>query len=133
VGTNYDSHKDGNGEWQFIQEGTGLVVIDIWKGTIIGRLETQATGIRITADGAYLLLSGWDDSGWTEVVEAQTLERIAFIDQQDVIVTQRVDGQPVILTSQFRGNQSGFALLDPQTFEVTHRWTVTGRAWPVVP
>lgn len=90
------------------------------------------TGFEITPDGKHVLLRGrgirWP---WTEVLDAEALDRVVQVEKWEVIVGRRTDGRPVLLANrQPRLPQTQLAVFDPGSFEITHSWSVdTFAAW----
>ena len=142
AGHTTNSSRDTNGNWRFKQISLGLQVIDIAAGRkIAGRdsalssdgapsEDEAATKIGLTPDGTYLWLAGRNEQGaWTQVVDANSLEPVARLTQWDIAVSRRLNGQPIIVASWSRQQQTQLAVLDPHTFDIGYSWPVDGFAW----
>lgn len=111
-----------------------LQLVDPGSGRERARHLTAATptGVEVTPDGGYVLLRGrgvrWP---WTEVLDAETLERVAQVEKWEVVVGRRADGRPILLANQQpRLPRTQLAVLDPDSLEVAHSWSVdTLAAW----
>jgi hypothetical protein len=123
------------GYWQTSETSLGLQVIEVESGHKLASRDIEAAGLRLTPDGTYLLLDGWDDQGqWTEVLNADSLESVARLAGWEVMLSRRLDGQPVILARQPGEALTELAVLDTQTFEVAHAWPVKSYAsWVATP
>ena len=45
-----------------------------------------------------------------------------------IVVTRRMNGEPLVVAQQYLGQPNPMAVLDPRTFEVIHAWTANGYA-----
>jgi hypothetical protein len=117
------------GHWQSSQTLLGLQVIEVESGRKVAGLDTQANGIRLTPDGAHLLLDGWGEQDlWTEVLDAATLEKVARLTGWEVVLSRQTDSQPVLLARQPSQETTQLAILDPRSFTVAKSWQVEGNA-----
>ncbi len=123
------------GYWQVEKESLGLQVVEVESGRQIAHRDSEATDIRISPDGAYLLLYGWGERGerWTEVLDTTSLESLTYLADWEVMATRRLDGQPLILATQHRYPQTSLAVLDPQSFSIVHTWSANTEAMWVTP
>jgi hypothetical protein len=135
LGRTMEATYSNEGYWQTSETSLGLQVIEVESGQRIANRDTEATGIRLTPDGAYLLLDGWDEQGqWTEALDADSLESVARLAGWEVVLTRRMDGQPAILARQPGAELTQLAVLDAQSFEIVHAWPVKGYAsWVAIP
>jgi len=135
LGQTTEATRNAEGLWQSEQTFSGLQVIEVESGRKVASYDAEASAISLTADGVYLLLSGWGKAGYgTEVLDAVTLERVKYLADWEVVATRRIDGQPAILASRADEQETHLALLDPQSFEVGPSWSVKGYAsWVAVP
>lgn len=123
------------GHWQSSTTLLGLQVIEVENGRKVASLDTQASGIRLTPDGAYLLLEGWgEQEPWTEVLDAATLERVAHLTGWEVVFSRQTDNQSVLLARRSGQTTTELAVLDPRFFNVARSWQVEGHAsWIALP
>jgi len=138
VTTNPIRGADGNS--QSVEAKLELQVIDMKRSQLVASREIHipgtwiaADGVKFTPDGAFLVLNGWKDGGrWSEVLEAKSLKLVADLDGWELVLTRRVDGQPIVLGDKWQeGKLVEFALLNPRTFEIGEIWKVesTYAAW----
>jgi len=141
IGETRDSWQDENGEWHLKQTQHGLLVVEAETGTELARLSSEAIGgnkgsaessislIKITSDGKRLYLSGWgEQSAWTGVVDAASLEVSARLTGRWLTPGYRLDGEPVLLSQNIHASasiQTTLAALDPSTLEELHVWAVS--------
>lgn len=135
VGQTMQAMLDEQGYWQVEEESLGLQVVEVDSVRQIAHRDSEATDIKITPDGAYLLLYGWGEQGerWTEVLDATSLERLTYLADWEVMATRRLDGQSLILATQYRHPQTSLAVLDPQSFDIVHTWSANTEAMWVTP
>lgn len=133
VGQAMHSQRDADGHWQVTNEALGLQVIDVASGRRIAATPTEATEISLAPDGIELMLQGWEEHIWTEIFERQTLERSARVEAWEVVSVRQLDGQPIVLGRKPSRPLTGLAVLDPETFEVVHSWSVdSDAAWLIM-
>ncbi|MBI3733634.1 MAG: hypothetical protein HY259_09290 [Chloroflexi bacterium] len=133
LGQMMNAARDSQGRWDTTYATTGLHVIDTQSGRQTATRESSSKWIKLTADGATLLLTGNDvqNNWWSEVYDTRTLQRVARLDQWEVTPSRRLDGQPILLASQPLRRQPQLAVLDPRTFAVLHIWSAdTFDFWP---
>ena len=107
----------------------GLQVIDAAAGTEIARLDTGATRLAIWPDKERLYLHGEaEGSAWTDVLEAASLEPLAARLAGHVLPARLLDGQPVLTAHSYAQETTDLALLDGESLDVIHRWTLEGYA-----
>lgn len=136
VGRTMKATRDANGNWQGTEASLGFQVIDVENGRKIASRDSEATWIKITRDGTYLLLGSPGEGGWVvEVLDANSLQSVAGLTKWEVVATRRMDGQPIILASyQPSESLTRLAMLDPRSFEITHSWSVdTYASWVAIP
>ena len=133
LGHTADSYQDKNGNWQINETPYGLKVIDIATGAEVAHLDTQANELEFSEDGQNLLLRSWTGSGWTEVLDAKTLEEKIHVEKRQLYTGRRLDGQPVVLATTYHQNgQTTLAIVDPGSFEVINQgWTTLWASWLV--
>jgi hypothetical protein len=135
LGRTMEATYSNEGYWQTNETSLGLQVIEVESGHKLASRDIEATGVRLTPDGTYLLLDGWDDQGqWTEALDANNLESVARLAGWEVVLSGRMDGQPAILARQPGEELIQLAVLDAQSFEIVHTWPVKGYAsWVALP
>jgi hypothetical protein len=134
IGRRVNSTRDAHGNWQVDEAYLGLQVIDVESGHKMASLDGEAKAIGSALDGAYLLLDDWDGRiWWTEVLDAESLQRVARLEGWKVVPARRIDGQPILLASNpYRESQ--LAVLDPRSFDIVQAWSASGHAeWVTSP
>jgi len=77
-----------------------------------------------------VFLTDSDGQEWsTEVIDTNSMQRVARLDKWEVVPTRRLDGQPILVASHLPEQPSHLAVLDPQPFVVIHSWSVNSYAW----
>jgi hypothetical protein len=129
VGMHYDVVKksDKSNEYEFIQEPTGLRVIELASGHIIGQIDTQANQISLSADGSQVYLYGYNDnSEWTDILDAGSLEVLAEFDSNRVTPVM-IGGKQWLLGMQSpNGTRTVLSVIDPATFREITQYTIKG-------
>ena len=127
VGRSVDSPRDANGAWEFREDFLGLQVIDVDNGRQVAHQEGRAAGIKISPDGATLMLAGWGETApWTDVLDAATLRRVRRLTGWETAALRQLNGRPVVLASQPGEKATQLVLLDGESFEVIQAWSVQG-------
>ncbi len=125
--------RNALGDWDTQYASLGVQVIETSSGRRMTRHDDTAKAIKMTLDGAHLLLHDWDGrQWWTDVLDAKSLQRVARLDDWEVVIARRLDGQPILL-AQNPYHPALKALLDPRTFAVVHSWTASSYASWVSP
>lgn len=144
AGQTMASAKTDRGQWEYTRDSLDLQVIDVATGALLDSLETEATEVSLSADGARLFLRGWTEPGasdpyaipWTQVVDAETLETVATLEGYALVPARRLDGDPILLSNTTAPNgQQAVAALDPETLMEIHAWAAwhPGWIWPLTP
>ncbi len=143
VGRTTTVTRDADGNRESMETHLGLQVIDLVGGHKVMSRDIELAGtwisadrIRFTPNGKHLLVGGWrDGGGWTEVLDAKRLERVADLPGWEVALTRRMDGQPVLLARRWDRERRAFefAVLDPQSFDVAASWGETDAWWVTMP
>ena len=127
VGHRMDSTRAANGDWQFREDFLGLQVIDVGSGRQVAHRESQATGVKLSADGGTLLLEGWGEAGrWTEVLDAASLQPVGRLAGWEAAAPWQLNGRPMVLARQPSETTMRLALLDGASLEVVQEWLVQG-------
>ncbi len=134
--TRHAERSDSFG-WQTITSTIKVESVDPMSGRRIASRELPSgrlSSLKLTPDGRQLLLVGsGEPTSWTEVLDAQTLERIHLLDGWELTVSRRLDGRPILVASQSSKQPTSLAVLDPTTFAVTNSWAANGYATWVEP
>jgi len=123
------SDIDLSGNWTLNEAILPLRVINPATGMVSAEREVDAQTVRLTADGARLLLDGWTERGpITHVLDAQTLEPITDIAGPVVVVTLDSAGQLRVVGQPFYDQPPVMSILDPVTYEPLVEWRTEGPA-----
>lgn len=126
-----DSFQNEDGNWQFSETPHGLEVIEVATAGQLVHLDTDATDLEFSADGQSLYLRSWMDQGWTEVLDANSLNSIARLAGRHITRGHRLDGQPILVSTIYHENgQTTMAIVDPDTLEDIYTgWTTLWASW----
>jgi hypothetical protein len=71
------------------------------------------------------------DQGWTEVLDANSLNSIARLAGRHITRGHRLDGQPILVSTIYHENgQTTMAIVDPDTLEDIYTgWTALWASW----
>jgi hypothetical protein len=123
IGQKFMTTRTEEGGFDFQKDFLGLQFVDPQTGQLVEQREGQAANLRITADGAYLFLTGTtDDSAWTEVISTGDRKLIMRLEGWEAVFTHRVDGQPAYVAVQYGPYRPRLAVLDMTTFQVARTW-----------
>jgi hypothetical protein len=129
VGRSMSAADDGHGGWQIAETSLGLQVIDVESGRRVASRESEASGVRITLDGAHGLLNGWgEQEQWAEVFDVDSLEPVGRLAGWEVAAIRQVEGRPVIVASHPGENTTRFAVFDARSLDAIHSWAAKGYA-----
>jgi len=121
---------DEQSGWRIDQEAFPLQAVDADTGRLLSSYtpERQGTyGLRLSPDGAYLILDGWErDQRWSDVLFTDSLELVAAVNGWEVQAIQGPDGALTWLGSRPDAIRTSLAFLDPETFKLRSTWTVNG-------
>jgi WD40 repeat protein len=106
----------------------GLQVIDLQTARQTAHLSTRAIDIQASPDGQYLFLRSWDHgTAFTDVLRSSSLEIVAHLPGQSLIVTHTFSGQEILLGIQESLTESQVSLIDPHSFHALFTWTTRGK------
>ena len=124
VGNAWQIVEDDDGRPMQQLERQGLQVVDPASGYLLETRHTEADRVRMSRDGAYLLLDGWDQNGrWTEIIDAGSLKAVTRLNEWEVTAAPQSDGGMVLLASRFREQQIEFAIVRPPAFAIEPAWS----------
>jgi hypothetical protein len=106
----------------------GLQVIDLQTDRQTAHLNTRAIDIQTSPDGQFLFLRSWDNgTAFTDVLRSNSLEIIAHLPGQSLVVTHTFSGHEILLGTQESLTESQVALIDPHNFHALFTWTTRGK------
>jgi hypothetical protein len=127
TGTAWQTETDEAGEPVYQMEYLGVQVVDTADGRLLTTKETNAERLRLTPEGKYLLLDGWDERGrWFEVWQADTLEMITRLENREVTAVPLLDGNYALLAGAADGYQLYLSLMTPPRFKCAPTWMAAG-------
>jgi hypothetical protein len=129
VGTNPDGSPTS---WD---EPRGLDVLDPTDGNLLRHADLDAFSLRLSPDGRWLLAWGAENGYGPvgEVIDAESLERVASFEGWDVLPVRSLEGQSLLLASSQGSASTRFALIDPSTMTRSAAWSVDGFATLLTP
>jgi hypothetical protein len=120
VGWRVDVTMDDQNRPEMVEAPLGLQVIATDSGMEVVSAESGGWWLAQSPDGKQLYVHGGQgDDVWTDVLDATSLEVIARIDGFRVAPGQRLDGQPILLASNYSGqNNTSLAVVDGESLQV---------------
>jgi len=105
----------------------GLQVIAVEDGTLVNKIETEASLTRLSPNGRQIFLSGWkrDNNGtpWTDVYDISSRSIVKHFDGLYLFSTRRLDGKAILVSSnQINEHVSYMASVEPATWAITSEW-----------
>jgi hypothetical protein len=108
----------------------GVQVIDVATGSERQRIDSTAQSVSVAAAGDRIYLHGWQRDpanssviAWTEVVDTSTLAPIATLEDLALVVTRRLDGEPILLSHvTLPDGRTQLAALEPASLDIIHSW-----------
>lgn len=111
-----------------------LQKIDLSNGRLLAKrtlanregISEYTQGVYSTPDGAHVFVVRADHNGkwWTEVYDAGTLEPTARVDGWRLLVTYRMNGEPILLAHKPNSSPTQLGLVDPQSFQITRTFSL---------
>ena len=120
----------------------GLQVITAEDGTLVTDLDIEATPTGLSSDGRYIFLTGWknNDRGGmatTDVYDTASMSLIKHIDHVQLMPTSRIDGNPILVSSEYIGMNGDdvcfLAAVDSDTWTITNSWNGSCVGWLITP
>lgn len=111
------------------RQSGGLQVVNVADGRLLQTKETPANRLRLTPDGAYLLLDGWDDNGrWFEVWNATTLVMVTRLEGLEITAVPLLNGEGgyALLAGNNVGHQIYLRLMVAPYFKCAPVWSADG-------
>jgi hypothetical protein len=120
--------KANGTDWDVTDTSIGLQVIAPQDGTLLDKIDTDASLVRLSPQGRQVFLMGWKNgTPWTEIYDISSKSIIRHLDGIYLIPTRRLDGKEILVSSRTtNGAVSYITLLDPDTLAATSEWKGTG-------
>jgi len=123
VGWAYHTRLKDDGTMENRDEPLGLQVVDPLTGSRIASIDSNAARVSLTKDGAWLLLTVWNDvKMWTEVLPVGQLDGDRPVEAWDVVTGTNLEGAPVVLGMSAVEGPIRVANIDPATLSLGKRW-----------
>jgi hypothetical protein len=113
---------------QITDTPTGLEVIATGDGSLVSKLDTEATSAMLSPDGSQVLLTGWNNNDtystpWTDVYDIASRSIVKHLNGVALTPTRRLDGKVILVSSSTTSyNVSDMAAVNPDTWTVTGEW-----------
>ena len=124
--------QQANGNWDITDTPLGLQVIAVDDGTLVNKIETEASPTWLSPDGRQIFLSGWKRNNnyggmpWTDVYDISSKSIIKRLDGIYLIPSRRLDGKAILVSSNtISSNVSYTTLIDPDTWATVSEWKGT--------
>jgi hypothetical protein len=128
--------QQANGKnWDITDTALGLQVIAVKDGTLVDKMDTEASPLRLSPGGKQVFLIGWKDGRpWTDVYDISSKSIIKHLDGIYLIPTRRLDGKPILVSTYTSSNVSYTTLIDPNTWGTVREWKGTDNiGWLIDP
>jgi hypothetical protein len=133
--TEMDAELNSDGYWESLDSVTELQIIDANSGQILASADASGYGYVLSTDGKYLFSTVWTDAGLeTEVLSAEDLSRVTGLLGWELMYSQDLNGNKVLLGRHETSATTSLALVDADNFEIVGSWKSTGMAnWVPAP
>ena len=134
VGVDYHARRTDDGQWEMRDEPLGLQVIDPSTGLKISSIDSDASRVALTKDGAWLLLTIWGDVELTTMVlPVDGLDQGRRVEAWELVAGQSLEGIPLVIGLSSTAHGLRAASIDPMTLEIGRPWRLPGRASLLLP
>jgi len=129
--------QQANGNnWDVTDTSIGLQVIDPKDGTLVNKMSTDVSSVRLSPDSRQLFLTGWNKGiPWTDVYDISSKSIIKHFDGIYLIPSRRLDGKAILISiNTISSNVSYTTLIDPDTWATVSEWKGTDNVgWLIGP
>jgi hypothetical protein len=128
--------RDREGRLDMSERPLGLQVVEVATGRRLAGRESRAAEIfRAPGDGRLYLVDQQGRGRSTEVLDADTLERVERVSGWELSPAVRRDGRPILLARRvdYDAERTRLAIFNPRSYRPERSWTVDGYASWVVP
>ncbi len=126
---------NGN-DWDITDTSIGLQVIASENGTLVDKISTDASSVRLSPDSKQLFLTGWNNGiPWTDIYDISSEGIIKHLDGIYLIPSRRLDRKAILVSiNTISSNVSYTALIDPETWTIVSDWKgVVDVGWLIDP
>ncbi len=121
------TQQANSSNWDVTDSPIGLQVIAPEDGTLVDKISTDASSVRLSPDGRQVFLTGWKNGiSWTEIYDISSNSIIKHLDNVYLMPTRRIDGKPILVADEYIGNNGdnvcSMASVDLFTWAITNTW-----------
>ncbi len=124
--------QQANGNWDITDTPIGLQVIAVEDGTLVDKIDTEASPAWLSPDGRQVFLTGWKINNnyggtpWTDVYDLSIRSIVKHLDGVYLIPARRMDGKVILASSgTFSNSVNQMAVIDPDSWTITSEWKGT--------
>ncbi len=130
VGQTLHAGRNPEGHWDSWNEPMELLVFDPATGLLLDSRPSQAERVRLSADGAWLVLSRWGPEGpRLETLDPETLAPGPSLANWDPLIGLDIAGSPILLGRAAGDDAPRTAGIDPTTFKIGKAWELPGEVF----
>jgi hypothetical protein len=127
VGRTVRSSLDGRGNMTVEEASLGIEIVDLETGELLAMAETRAGEIVMAPDDQHVLVGGWSNTPWIDVMDVEDLGVSAELRMLDPDSLEAVDGSSMMAASYSRPDgTTRVALLDTFSWRVIDEWAMPG-------
>jgi WD40 repeat protein len=127
VGRTVRSSLDGRGNMTVEEASLGIEIVDLETGELLAMAETRAGEIVMAPDDQHVLVGGWSNTPWIDVMDVEDLGVSAELRMLDPDSLEAVDGSSMMAASYSRPDgTTRVALLDTSSWRVIDEWAMPG-------
>jgi len=127
VGRAYHARRQDDGMWLMSDEPLGLQVIDPSTGSRIASIDSDASRVALTEDGAWLLLTVWGDvEVSTHVLPVDGSAEPRALQAWELVPARSLEGTPVVMGLSWTSTLMRLSGIDPATLGRGKSWALPG-------
>jgi hypothetical protein len=117
-------------DWNITDTSLGLQVIAVKDGTLVEKIDIEASPFYLSLHGRQIFLTGWNNGiPWTDIFDMSSRRIIKHLDGIYLIPTRRLDGKAILVSTKTSSNNvSETTLIDPDTWAIISEWKGTDNA-----
>jgi len=122
------TQQANSNNWDVTDTSIGLQMIAVDDGTLVEKIETEASPAWLSSDGKQIFLSGWKrntsyGTPWTDVYDISSRSIVKHFDGLYLFPTRRIDGKVILVSSNaIDENLSYMASVEPDTWAIMGEW-----------
>lgn len=129
AGNTEEVTQQANGsDWDITDTPTGLQVIAAEDGTLVDRISTGVSSVRLSPDGKQVYLTTWNnETSWTDVYDISSRSVIKHLDGVYLTPTRTLNGEVILASNRWVSTYVNYiTLIDPDTWSTVGEWKSTG-------